>query len=56
MEYEQINFNRADLLNLPREVFEKIIRNHQKLKANKSITGLATNEIIDAIETYSEHN
>lgn len=37
-------------------MFERIIRNHQNLKANKTILGLSANDIKGAIEVYSEHN
>ena len=45
MEFEQINFNRFELLQKPKTIFEYLIKVHNYFQEKDTITGLDRKEI-----------
>lgn len=45
MGFEQLNYNRYDLLQVEEDTFEEVIKLHELLKNNKNIVGFRYSEL-----------
>lgn len=54
MGFEQLNYNRYDLIQVELEILREVIKLHQMLKKNKNIPGLKSSNIHKIIQEYAK--